>query len=219
MPENPVNIAIGDYGGRRSGILAALVRGYLENKHGEDYHKVVNVHGTGHKKFKKSGKLNTKHIDAVKKAVAEVGHTHLMKHLEDLASRDRLYMPGDALKGLKELYAVDTFIGDRYKESGVRKVKTVLEAANMNHGKWGIDLDDTEHSQHYTMEVTVPELQKQKPKEGAPKSPEDADWHSLRGGKYKAGSVKALYEEGRDLVQLAGALAEEISNKYYSNRK
>ena len=211
-PASPHHVAIGCYGSRRGSTIAALVRANLEHKYGEGYQHLLQIHGTGHANFKKEDKIEPKHIAALRKAVANA--PHLQGALDDIAKTGRQYLPNQELGKLDELYAVDTYIGQEYQKAGARNVTTVLQAARMPHGMWGIDLDDTETSHHYTTEVIVPKLQKKPISPNAPKTKEEADWYALNGQKYRAGTEEARDIEATDLVEIAYNLAENIGSKY-----
>lgn len=215
--EKPSHVAIGCYGSRRGSTLAALVRANLAAKYGPNYQRFIQIHGTGHAKFKKEDKIESKHLDALRRVISD--QPHLQVALDDIAQTGRRYLPKEDLAKLDELYAVDTFVGGEYKKAGARNVTTVLEAAGLPHGRWGIDLDDTETSHHYTTEVIVPGIQKKPLSPDAPKSKEEADWYALNGQKYRAGDERARLHEAADLVNIAYSLADKIAAKYIPTSK
>lgn len=134
--EGHVHIAIGDYGGRRSATIAALVKANLK-KLDPNYHKHVRIYGVGHPEHVKPGKkISGEHSNALRK----VGTAqHIKEAADEITDFEREALTPDLAKKLYDLLVVDEYVGQKYttKFQGVKKPTRILDYLGINHGKWG----------------------------------------------------------------------------------
>ena len=208
-------LAVGCYGGRRGSTIAALINARLKQKLGDNYQERVQVYGVGHPEFVKGGAIPTEHQEALKEIAEE--NPCVKCALEQLRTGERRAISPEEIEEADEVYAADTFIRDKYRElhkGEGQHVTTIAEASGIYHGIYGPDLDDTEMPLHYVIEVIVPKKQGKKLSKNAPSSPREANWHSLEGRVYKAGTREARVQEAKDMVTLSDYLANYIIKRY-----
>jgi len=208
-------IAIGCYGGRRGLTISALVNARLLQKLGKDYHKKVQVYGVGHPEFVKGGKVPVEHLEALEEIAKESPEINYA--IEQLRGGERRAISSEEIDEAEEVYAADTFIRDKYRglsKRGGKHITTIAEASKVYHGVYGPDLDDTEMPLHYVTEVVVPKKEGRQIPRNAPKSPEKANWRSLEGKVYEAGTQEARTQEARDMFKLSNYLADYIIKRH-----